>query len=80
MPHSAAAIVAGGPKSAPARLIVQTDPVGEVILRPIEEADLSVLRRIQVDPDASGEFEWFGFQPAKANETESREKSAQSGS
>ncbi|HET6963937.1 MAG TPA: GNAT family protein [Acidimicrobiales bacterium] len=46
--------------------------MGEVILRPIEEADLSVLRRIQVDPDASGEFEWFGFQPAKANETERR--------
>jgi hypothetical protein len=32
-----------------------------VTLRPVEEADLVVFRRLFVDPTATGEFEWFGY-------------------
>jgi RimJ/RimL family protein N-acetyltransferase len=32
-----------------------------VRLRPIEEADLDALSRYFTDPEAAGEFEWFGF-------------------
>lgn len=37
------------------------DPVDDVHLRPIEEADLDHLRRLAVDREAVGEFEWTGF-------------------
>lgn len=45
-----------------------------MVLRPIEEPDLALLRRIDVDPGTPGEFEWFGFQPLKANQIERRWK------
>jgi [ribosomal protein S5]-alanine N-acetyltransferase len=38
----------------------------DVILRPIEEADLDVLSRYSTDPEAGGEFEWTGFKDPKA--------------
>jgi ribosomal-protein-alanine N-acetyltransferase len=37
----------------------------EVILRPIQEADLDDLCRYCTDPDAAGEFEWIGFRDSK---------------
>jgi RimJ/RimL family protein N-acetyltransferase len=43
-----------------------------MVLRPIEEADLPLLRRFEVDADMPGEFEWFGFRPARANDIERR--------
>jgi RimJ/RimL family protein N-acetyltransferase len=33
----------------------------EVALRPVSEADLTVLDRILTDPDASGPFQWHGW-------------------
>jgi RimJ/RimL family protein N-acetyltransferase len=45
-----------------------------VVLRPIAEADLPLLRRIEVDADVPGEFEWFGFRPARAKDIERRWK------
>ena len=38
----------------------------DVILRPVEEADLDVLCRTVTDPEAFGEFEWTGFRDPKA--------------
>jgi [ribosomal protein S5]-alanine N-acetyltransferase len=32
-----------------------------VALRPIEEADLEALRRLDIDPSVTEPFEWFGF-------------------
>jgi [ribosomal protein S5]-alanine N-acetyltransferase len=37
------------------------DPADNIQLRPIEEADLDHLRRLAVDREAVGEFEWTGF-------------------
>ena len=36
-------------------------PEEPVRLRPIEQADLDVLRRLDTDPSASEPFEWTGF-------------------
>jgi RimJ/RimL family protein N-acetyltransferase len=33
----------------------------EVALRPVGEADLTVLDRVLADPDASGPFQWYGW-------------------
>ena len=38
----------------------------------MEEADLSNLVGLLWDPDASGEFQWFGFRMAQARELEQR--------
>ena len=38
----------------------------EVILRPIQEADLADLCRYSTDPEAAGVFEWTGFEDPKA--------------
>ncbi len=38
----------------------------EVLLRPIQEADLVDLCRYSTDPEAAGEFEWTGFTDPKA--------------
>lgn len=38
----------------------------DVILRPIQEADLDDLCRSFTDPEAYGEFEWIGFRDPKA--------------
>jgi [ribosomal protein S5]-alanine N-acetyltransferase len=38
----------------------------DVILRPIEEADVDDLCRYVTDPEAAGEFEWVGFRDPKA--------------
>jgi [ribosomal protein S5]-alanine N-acetyltransferase len=38
----------------------------DVILRPIQEADLDDLCRTWTDPEAFGEFEWTGFKDPKA--------------
>jgi [ribosomal protein S5]-alanine N-acetyltransferase len=38
----------------------------EVILRPIQEADLADLCRYSTDPEAAGMFEWTGFEDPKA--------------
>jgi ribosomal-protein-alanine N-acetyltransferase len=40
--------------------------VDDVILRPIQEADLVELGRYFSDPEAGGEFEWTGFKDPKA--------------
>jgi ribosomal-protein-alanine N-acetyltransferase len=40
--------------------------MNDVILRPIEEADLDDLSRYSTDPEAGGEFEWTGFRDPKA--------------
>jgi RimJ/RimL family protein N-acetyltransferase len=40
--------------------------MNDVILRPIEEADLDDLCRYSTDPEAGGEFEWTGFKDPKA--------------
>lgn len=39
-----------------------------VRLRPIEESELADLVRFMWDPDACGEFQWFGFRVATARE------------
>jgi [ribosomal protein S5]-alanine N-acetyltransferase len=38
----------------------------DVILRPIEEADIDQLCRYLTDPEVYGEFEWTGFKDPKA--------------
>jgi len=43
-----------------------------VRLRPIEEADLEQLGRLFWDPSVPGEYQWFGFRPARAREIERR--------
>ena len=43
-----------------------------VRLRPILETDLAELVRFYSDPVAAGEFQWFGFRPAKAVELQRR--------
>jgi ribosomal-protein-alanine N-acetyltransferase len=40
--------------------------MNEVILRPIQEADLADLCRYSTDPEAAGVFEWTGFEDPKA--------------
>jgi [ribosomal protein S5]-alanine N-acetyltransferase len=45
------------------------DPVK---LRPVQEADLSNLVRLLWDPEASGEFQWFGFRMADVRDLERR--------
>ena len=40
--------------------------MNEVILRPIQEADLADLCRYSTDPEAAGVFEWTGFDDPKA--------------
>ncbi len=45
--------------------------VGELVKpRPVEEADLARLRRLIWDPDAPGEFQWFGFRMARVTDIE----------
>jgi hypothetical protein len=41
-------------------------------LRPVQESDLRELVRLLWDPDAPGEFQWFGFRMATAREIERR--------
>jgi RimJ/RimL family protein N-acetyltransferase len=41
-----------------------------VRLRPVEEADLSILMRFYTDADASGVFQWFGYRPMSARDVE----------
>ena len=41
-------------------------PEEPVRLRPIEQADLDVLRRLDTDPSASEPFEWTGFRDPQA--------------
>jgi len=43
-----------------------------VKLRPVQESDLSELVRLLWDPDAPGEFQWFGFRMATVREIERR--------
>lgn len=43
-----------------------------VRLRPVEESDLELLSRFEWDPDAAGEFQWFGFRVDKARDLERR--------
>ena len=43
-----------------------------VTLRPVEEAELSQLLRLFWDPSLPGEFQWFGFRPARVRELERR--------
>ncbi len=43
-----------------------------VRLRPVQEADVTVLVRFFWDPTACGEFEWFGFRMADAHALERR--------
>jgi RimJ/RimL family protein N-acetyltransferase len=43
-----------------------------VTLRPVEEADLDVFRRLFTDPTATGEFEWFGYRADRFRELERR--------
>jgi ribosomal-protein-alanine N-acetyltransferase len=40
--------------------------VDDVMLRPIQEADLDHLSRYVTEPEAAGEFEWTGFKDPKA--------------
>jgi ribosomal-protein-alanine N-acetyltransferase len=40
--------------------------MNEVLLQPIQEADLDDLCRYSTDPEAAGEFEWTGFTDPKA--------------
>ena len=40
--------------------------MSDVILRPIQEADLDDLSRYSTDPEAAGVFEWTGFGDARA--------------
>ena len=44
----------------------------QVRLRPVEESDLALLARFEWDPDAAGEFQWFGFRMDKARTLERR--------
>jgi RimJ/RimL family protein N-acetyltransferase len=41
-------------------------------LRPVQQSDLRELARLLWDPDAPGEFQWFGFRMATAREIERR--------
>lgn len=41
-----------------------------VRLRPVHQADLAELTRFYEDSEASGEFQWFGFRPARARQLE----------
>ncbi len=41
-------------------------------LRPVEEAELADLVRLLWDPDAPGEYQWFGYRVGKAKELERR--------
>ena len=43
-----------------------------VRLRPIEESEVANLIRLVWDPDAPGEYQWFGFRLAAAREMERR--------
>ena len=43
-----------------------------IVLRPVREADLPLLRRVLTEAGTPGEFQWFGFRPARANEIEGR--------
>ena len=43
-----------------------------VRLRPIEESELEPLLRLVWDPDAPGEYQWFGFRMDAAREMERR--------
>ena len=43
-----------------------------VRLRPVEQSELPELMRIHTDPEVPGEFQWFGFRPAKAHDLERR--------
>jgi RimJ/RimL family protein N-acetyltransferase len=43
-----------------------------VRLRPVEEADLAQLIRLLWDPDAPGEYQWFGYRMGRAREVERR--------
>jgi hypothetical protein len=47
-------------------------PEEPVRLRPIEQADLDVLRRLDTDPSASEPFEWTGFRDPKPDDAAGR--------
>lgn len=40
-----------------------------VWLRPVEEAELADMLRFYSDPEATGEYQWFGFRLAKARDS-----------
>ena len=44
----------------------------QVILRPVESEELDHLLRLQWDPSAPGEFQWFGFRMDTVRELERR--------
>jgi [ribosomal protein S5]-alanine N-acetyltransferase len=46
--------------------VAHNGPMSEVVLRPIQEADLDDLCRYVIDPAVGGEFEWTGFKDPKA--------------
>jgi len=43
-----------------------------VTLRPVEEADLVVFRRLFIDPTTAGEFGWFGYRADRFRKLERR--------
>ena len=43
-----------------------------ITLRPVEQSELPEVTRIYTDPTWPGEYQWFGFRPAKAREVERR--------
>jgi [ribosomal protein S5]-alanine N-acetyltransferase len=45
---------------------------GDVRLRPVTESDLALLVRFEWDPEAAGEFQWFGFRMERARRLERR--------
>jgi hypothetical protein len=44
----------------------------KVKLRPVEAEDLPLLGRFLTDPEATGEFEWFGYRVSRVKELERR--------
>jgi hypothetical protein len=54
-------------------LVSETRAVGDQVrLRPIEEHDLAHLVRLLWDPEAPGEYQWFGFRMDKVRDIERR--------
>lgn len=63
----------GGQFARPSQRLGETGPVDRQLrLRPIEQSDLALLLRTEWDPEATGEFEWFGFRMNKARNLERR--------
>ena len=46
--------------------------VSSCSLRPVKEGELQDLLRLMWDPDATGEYQWFGFRVNKSRELERR--------